>query len=44
MPQEFSLLGFGADVAALIAQAFVAAVVGRRREIEAAGATQRVLN
>jgi 7-keto-8-aminopelargonate synthetase-like enzyme len=25
---------FGADVAALMAQAFVAAVVGRRREIE----------
>jgi hypothetical protein len=34
----------GADVAALIAQAFVAAVVGRRREIEAAGAMQRAVN
>jgi 7-keto-8-aminopelargonate synthetase-like enzyme len=30
---------FGAEVAALMAQAFVAAVVGRRREIEAAGET-----
>jgi hypothetical protein len=35
---------FGADVAALVAQAFVAAVVGHRREIEAAGGTSRVLN
>jgi hypothetical protein len=35
---------FGPEVAALVAQAFVAAVVGRCREIEAAGAAGRVLN
>jgi 7-keto-8-aminopelargonate synthetase-like enzyme len=34
---------FGADVAAAIAQAFCAAVIGHRREIEAAGAPM-VLN
>jgi len=34
----------GADVADLFAQAFVAAVAGHRREIEAAGAMPRVLN
>ena len=35
---------FGADVAGLIAEALVNAVIGRRREIEAAGAMPRVLN
>ena len=35
---------FGSEVSALIAEALVATVVGRRREIEAGGATPRVLN
>ena len=35
---------FGREVAAAIAEAFVATVARRRREIEAAGATSRVLN
>jgi hypothetical protein len=36
---------FGADVAALIAESFVATVIRHRRELEAAGdATPRVLN
>ena len=35
---------FGADVAAAIAEAFVAAVIGHRREIEAAGAMPRELS
>ena len=35
---------FGADVAAMIAQSFVATVIRHRREIEAAGETSRVLN
>jgi ABC-type branched-subunit amino acid transport system substrate-binding protein len=35
---------FGPDVAAAVAQAFVAAVVGRRREMDAAGAMPRILN
>jgi hypothetical protein len=33
----------GADVAALIGQAFVAAVIGHRREIEAAGEMPRAM-
>ncbi|SIO50142.1 hypothetical protein SAMN05443247_06644 [Bradyrhizobium erythrophlei] len=35
---------FGPDVAAMMAEAFVAAVIGRKREIEAAGDTTPVLN
>ena len=35
---------FGADIAALVAQAFVAAVIAGRREIESAGGAGRVLN
>jgi hypothetical protein len=34
----------GAEMAAVIATGFVSAVVGCRREIEAAGATPRVVN
>jgi hypothetical protein len=35
---------FGPDVAVVVAQAFVSAVAGHRRELEAEGATTRVLN
>jgi hypothetical protein len=42
--QEQLAQTFGPDVAAAIAGAFVATVARRRREIEAAGATARVLN
>ena len=35
---------FGAEVAAAIAEAFVATVIHHRRELEAAGETPRVLN
>jgi hypothetical protein len=35
---------FSAEVAAAIAEAFLARVVRHRREIEAAGATPRMLN
>ena len=35
---------FGAEVATIVAQAFVSAVVGHRREIEGAGETPRVLS
>jgi hypothetical protein len=35
---------FAPKIASLIAEAFVAAVVGHRREIEAAGTTARVVN
>jgi len=35
---------FGPDVAAAIAEAFVAAVAGHRREIDAAGTVPRVMN
>ena len=35
---------FGPDVAAQMAEAFVAAVIGRKREIEAAGGTSRALS
>jgi hypothetical protein len=35
---------FGAEVAAQMAQAFVAAVIGRKREIDAAGEMPRVVN
>jgi len=35
---------FGAEIAGMIAQAFAATVIRRRREIESGGATSRVLN
>jgi hypothetical protein len=35
---------FGADIASMIAESFVATVIRHRREIEAGDATPRVLN